>query len=240
MNARRSKAEKLIYSFFGALDKTGKNIEYYRNLFHKMNDKEFEKYCKNDLVFRFHERPFEVVPSMNDAISALKTIKVPLLEKVSFPSLYVNSNGVAVESPPCMVVYMHVKKMKQFITKKNSMSTNIDTRDMKTGLLISDDKNGKTSDREIEGMTVMGLDKTCREMTTYKADFMDSKSKAYQTIALKGQLSEKDLDINTYESLSRNMLNAYMISAGLYTNFLNEDYMLPSTIAQKTRKVERV
>lgn len=240
MNARRAKAEKLIYSFFDKLDTTGKNTAYYQSLFANMNDKEFDKFCRRPLAFRFHEKPFEIVPSMSDALNSLKVINVPLLERVSFPSLYSNKEGVAVQTPPCMVIYLHIKKMKQFITKKNSMSTNIDTRDMKTGLLISEDKNGKTSDREIEGMTVMGLDKTCREMTTYKADFMDSKSKAYQTIALTGQLSENDLDINSYESLSRNMLNAYLISAGLYTNFLNEDYMFPSTIMQKQRKVERV
>ena len=38
--------------------------------------------------------------------------------------------------------------MKQFITKKNSTPTGIDNRDMKSGLLVSFDKGGKTSDRE--------------------------------------------------------------------------------------------
>ena len=39
-----------------------------------------------------------------------------------------------------MVIYIHLKKMKQFITKKNSTPTGIDNRDMKSGLLVSFDK----------------------------------------------------------------------------------------------------
>gem|GEM_PF-5024432 len=39
-----------------------------------------------------------------------------------------------------MVVYIHIKKMKQFITKKNSAPSSIENRDMKSGLLVSHDK----------------------------------------------------------------------------------------------------
>lgn len=240
MTPQRKKAEEKIYTFFDKLDKTGRNTAYYKALFANMSDKDFIKFCKKDLAFRFQYRQFEIEPKMPDIMEALKSINVPLLEQVSEPYLYTNKNGEPVQTPPCLVLYIHVKKMKQFITKKNSMSVDINTRDMKTGLLISEDKNGKTSDREVEGLTVMGLDKTCREMTTWRADFMDSKSKAYQTVNLTGQLSEKDLDINSYESLSRNMLNCYLIASGIYSNFLNKDYMLPSTIMQKERKIERV
>lgn len=237
--AQRKQVENLIYSYFNKLDKSGINTSYYQEIFSKLDDKAFLKFIEKPLCIRFQHKPFENEPTMTDILESLDVIKVPLLERVSFSSIYVNEDGIPVETPPCFVGYIHGKKMKQFLTKKNSMSTNIDTRDHKTGLLISEDKNGKTSDREIEGMTLMGLDKTCREMTTWKADFMDSKSKAYQTISLTGQISENDLDINSYESLSRNMLNCYLIAAGIYTNFLNEDYMLPSTIMNKSKKIER-
>ena len=132
-----------------------------------------------------------------------------------------------------------VEKMKQFITKKNSVPSNIDNRDMKSGLLISHDKGGKTSDREMEALAVTGLDKTMEEMSTWRADYMDAKASAYQTISTLGKISEEDIDISDTDSIAKNTLNAYMVSSLINSNILNKDYMLPKTIAGKKAKVVR-
>ena len=129
--------------------------------------------------------------------------------------------------------------MKQFITKKNSTPSGIDNRDMKSGLLVSFDKGGKTSDREMEALAVMGMDKTMDELSTWRADYMDAKSVAYQTISTLGKISAKDITISETDSISKNTLNAYMVSSLLNSNILNTDYMLPKTMANKTRKVVR-
>jgi hypothetical protein len=176
---------------------------------------------------------------MSDIEDALNNLGTPLLEKVALPYLYVNKNGEPVWSKEAMVVYIHIKKMKQFITKKNSTPASIENRDMKSGQLVSHDKGGKSSDREMEAMTVMGMEETMKELSTYRADYMDAKSIAYQTIATTGQLSQKDLELDNRDSLSKNLLNTYMIGSLLNTNILNVDYLLPSTLEAKSRKVTR-
>lgn len=140
MNANRQKAEELIYKVMDTLDKEGYNSSYYKTLFAKMSDTQFMEFCKRNLPFRFHTKPFVIEPKMYDIEDALKILGVPLLEKVALPYLYVDKNGNPVWSKECMVIYIHVKKMKQFITKKNSTPTGIDNRDMKSGLLVSFDK----------------------------------------------------------------------------------------------------
>lgn len=239
MNAQRQKAEELIYKVMDTLDKEGYNSSYYKSLFAKMSDKQFFDFCKRNLPFRFHTKPFVIEPKMYDIEDALKILGVPLLEKVALPYLYVDKNGNPVWSKECMVIYIHVKKMKQFITKKNSTPTGIDNRDMKSGLLVSFDKGGKTSDREMESLAVMGLDETMEEMSTYRADYMDAKSEAYQIISTLGVLSKDDIDISEVDSISKNTLNAYMVSSLLNTNMLNQDYLLPKTIADRKQKVVR-
>ena len=239
MNAQRQKAEELIYKVMDTLDKEGYNSSYYKSLFAKMSDKQFHDFCKRNLPFRFHTKPFVIEPKMYDIEDALKILGVPLLEKVALPYLYVDSNGNPVWSKECMVIYIHVKKMKQFITKKNSTPTGIDNRDMKSGLLVSFDKGGKTSDREMESLAVMGLNETMEEMSTYRADYMDAKSEAYQIISTLGTLSKDDVSISETDSISKNTLNAYMVSSLLNTNMLNQDYLLPKTIADKKKKVVR-
>ena len=239
MKAQRKKAEELIYQVMDKLDKTERNSSYYKALFAKLSDEEFFKFCKKDLPFRFHTKPFEIEPKMYDIEEALKVLNVPLLEKVALPYLYRDKDGNPVRSKEAMVIYIHIKKMKQFITKKNSTPSNIDNRDMKSGLLVSFDKGGKTSDREMESLAVMGLDKTMEEISTWRADYMDAKSVAYQTISTVGKISEQDVPIDEIDSISKNTLNAYMVSALLNTNILNHDYLLPKTISGRQAKVQR-
>ena len=235
----REKAEELIYSVMDKLDKQEYNSSYYKTLFAKMNDTEFKKFCSKNLPFRFHTKPFVVEPKMYEIEDALKVLGVPLLEKVALPYLYIDKNGNPVWSKEAMVIYIHIKKMKQFITKKNSVPSNIDARDMKSGLLTSTDKGGKTSDREMEALAVMGLDKTMKEMSTWRADYMNAKSTAYQTISTLGKISNEDIPIDETDSIAKNTLNAYMVSSLLNTNVLNQDYMLPKTIAGRKAKLTR-
>lgn len=239
MNAKRQQAEELIYKVFDTLDKDEYNSSYYKELFAKMDDNEFMKFCERNLPFRFHTKPFVVEPKMYDIEAALNILGVPLLEKVALPYLYIDKDGNPVWSKEAMVIYIHLKKMKQFITKKNSTPTGIDNRDMKSGLLVSFDKGGKTSDREMEALAVMGLDETMDEMSTWRADYMDAKSVAYQTISTLGSISKEDISIDETDSISKSTLNAYLVSALINTNIINQDYLLPKTLADKKARVVR-
>ena len=239
MNAKRQQAEELIYKVFDTLDKDEYNSSYYKAMFAKMTDEEFMHFCERNLPFRFHTKPFVVEPKMHDIEKALKVLGVPLLEKVALPYLYIDKDGNPVWSKEAMVIYIHLKKMKQFITKKNSTPTGIDNRDMKSGLLVSHDKGGRESDREMEALAVMGLDETMDEFSTWRADYMDAKSIAYQTISTLGKISKEDIPIDETDSIAKSTLNAYLTSALINTNIINNGYMLPKTLADRKAKVVR-
>lgn len=239
MTPQRKKAESLVYDTMDALDKTGQNSAFYKEKFAKMTDKEFEKFVAQDLPFKFQHKPFEVEPRMADIKKAADILKFPLLEKVNLPFIYENKDGIPVQSKEALVVYIPLKKMKQFITKKNSMSTEISQRDMKTGLLINFDKNAQTSDREFESLAVMGLDNTMLELSRHRADAMKAKAEMYNTINTTGKVSLKDVPVDVDDSLAKNLLNVYLIGSLLKSNLVTEDDMLMSTIKNKQRKVER-
>ena len=239
MTEQRKKAEELIYKVMDKLDKTKANSDYYKKLFASMSDKEFESYMKRDFPFRFHMRPFEIEPTMAEINDACEVLKVPLLEKVSLPYLYTDSNGRAVNSKECLVGYVPLKKMKQFITKKNAMSTDISERDMKTGLLVSFDKNGITSDREMEALAVMGLDNTIKELSRPRADAMNAKSIMYSNINSTGNVSLSDVPVDVDDSLGKNLMNVYLVGSLVNSNLVNQDYYLPYTLKSRGRKVER-
>ena len=64
MNSKRQKAEELIYSVMDKLDSKGYNSAYYQKLFSSMSDTQFLEFCKKNLPFRFHTKPFEIEPKI--------------------------------------------------------------------------------------------------------------------------------------------------------------------------------
>lgn len=238
MNKKRQEAESLIYRVLDAADITKTNSDYYKKLFSKMNDEEFEQFCRRRLPFRFHQEIFKIEPKMYEIIEAFKVLDKPLLEKVKVPHYYVNSEGIPVETQECLVIYIHLKRMKQMLTKKNSTAIDIDKRDMRTGLLTGSDKGGKETDREFESLAVMGLEYTMDEYARPKADAMAAMAQMSNTIMNKGYVSVNDLDIAKDDSIAKNTLNVYLLGAHIASNLVDIDYITPHTAKNKQKKVE--
>lgn len=229
MNKKRQQAEELIYKVMDAADVTGTNSDYYKKLFANMSDDDFMEFCKRRLPFRFHNQVFKVEPKMYEIVEAFKVLNKPLLERVKLPYVYKNAKGEPIESQECMVIYIHLKRMKQMLTKKNHMSMNIEKRDMKTGLLTSGDKGGKETDREFESLATMGLEYTMDEFARPKADAMDAMSQMSNEILTKGYVSSEDIVVKRNDSLGKNLLNAYLIGAHIHSNLIDTDYITPLT-----------
>ena len=242
MNSNRLKAERLIYEVMDCLDPSGDNSTFWKEEFSKMSDTQFKNYISNDFPFYFQTKAFNE-PSMDQIVKALDIVNTPLVEEIYMPYKYKkideNGNVQSVKSKECLVVYLPIKRMKQLLSKKNGMSINTKSRDMKTGLLTGVDKNGKESDREFESLAIMGLENTMKEFSRPRADSMETKSVMNNTINNLGQVYLKDLPDDPADSLSKNLLSAYFLGAQLYTNLVNEDYMLPYTMKTKSKKIER-
>ena len=240
MTKQRKQAEELIYNVYNALDKTHTNTDYYRSLFSKMSDEDFLKFCKRRLPFRFHQELFKIEPKMNDIFEAFKYINVPLLERVCLPHVYRDPNGVPVQTKECLVIYIHLKRMKQMLTKKNNTAINTDKRDMKTGLLTGEDKGGKETDREFESLATMGLDYTMDEFARPRADAMEAKAQMRKTILNKGYVSFNDIDIPNYDSIGKNIFNVYLLGSHIASNLVDIDYTTPLTAKNKQKRIERM
>lgn len=234
---KREEIELLIYKTFDAVDKTGANTQYYKELISNMSDAQFEKFLKKRLPFRFHTELFKVEPTMSDIFDGFKIIRKPLMEKVKLPYLYRSQDGTPIESKECLVIYCNIKRMKQMRVKKTNTAMEIAKRDMKTGRLISDDKGGLESNKEFEGAAALGLENTIIENARIKADAMKAKAEAYNNINVKGEVSFNDIDAQKTDSIAKNTFNIYLMGANLYSNLVNEDYYTPYTLAKRKQSM---
>lgn len=240
MNKQRLEAERLIYSVMQALDgEDSDNVDFWKEEFSKMSDEKFKKYISNNFPFYYQTKAFKE-PSMDQIVKALDLLETPLLEEVYLPYKYKDKNGRPMKTKECLVIYLPIKRMKQILTKKNGMSISTDQRDMRTGRLISDSKNGITSDREFESLAISGLYNTMKELSRPRADSMEDKSVMSNTIKVLGQVSLSDLPDEETDSLSKNLLSAYFLGAQLYTNLVNDEYILPYTKKMKEKKISRI
>ena len=238
MNKQRLESERLIYKVMDILDPDGNNTDFWKNEFSKMSDEQFKKYISGNFPFYFQTGAFKE-PSMDQIAKALDELKVPLLESIYLPYKYKDRDGNPMKTKPCMVVYIHMKRMKQLLTKKNGMSIGVDSRDMRTGLLTGIDKNGKESDREFESLAISGLYNTIKEFSRSRADSMEDKNIMNNDIKITGMTRLSDLPEALDDSLSKNLLSTYFLGAQLYSSLVNEDYMLPYVYRERKRKISR-
>jgi hypothetical protein len=233
LKAARKKCEEKIYKAFKILDKTGQNTEYYKAKFAKMSDAEFVKFFSTDFPLKFQTKVFEIDPKMTEIMDFLGFLNVPVLEKIQMPFLYTNGEGKGVYTQPVLVVYLTIKRLKQMSVKKSSFSTEISKRDFRTGLLVDVDKNGSSSDRELESMVVFGLDKSLKELITYRGEAMNAKNKFYAQINTVGMVRQSDVPVENEDSIARNLISAYLLGAHLNSNLVNTELYLPRTLKAK-------
>ncbi len=236
---KRKEIETLIYKVYDTVDPSKTNSEYYAKIFANMSDDEFYHFLERRLPFRFHTELFDREPKMYEIKNAFKVINKPLLEKVNLPHYYVNKYGVPVNSKEALVVYIHLKRLKQTVAKKTSIAIDIDKRDMRTGQLSGSDKGGKETDREFESLAIMGLDYNIDEFSRPRADSTRAVTQMNNAIMSKGYVSMNDITVEKDDSLSKNMLNVYLLGANIHSNLVDEDYMTPLTIKNKHRAIER-
>lgn len=245
MNKERLECERMIYKIMEILDDAKKNNgespnrDYFISEFAQMSDAQFKEYITKPFSIYYQTGGLGKEPSMTQINKALKEIDVPLLEPVYLPYKYKDSSGRPMKTKKCLVLYIHMKRMKQLLTKKNGMSIDAKTRDMRTGLLTGIDKNGKESDREFESLAVSGLYNTMKELSRPRADSMDDKSAMNSQIKTLGQVRLSDLPDNDADSLSKNLMSVYLIGSQLGSNLVNKDYMTPYTLKQKNLKIQR-
>lgn len=236
---QRADIEKTVIEFFDILDKSGVNSNYYKELFSDMSDAQFVKFLSGKYPFKFQMRQSVTEPSMTDIIKACDYTGVPLLEEIYLPYLYTNKDGKAVKTAKCMVGYNHQKKVQQIVTKKSKWSVEVENRDMRSGRLIGADKGAATSDREFESMVTLGLDNTMYEFAKPKADNIRAKTAMNAAISTKGYVTQDDIPNDPSDSLSRNMVDVYMMSALLETNLTNADGYTQYTLKNRHRAIER-
>ena len=216
---KREEMETLIYNFFSAFDKTETNTKHYQDMFSKMSDTQFDKWFKD-----FFDNPkaylvlnicdYENTIQLDDIEDAAKVLDIPLFETVYMPYVTMDKKKTVATPIPVPVGYLNIKRTQQTISKKNGLSTSIDTRSALTAQVTGADKNGRESDLENTMLASLGMVNTMRELNGPRADDMSMKNQMLHDIALNGYVKLEDLDDNVENKTTLNTVNVFLLGMG--------------------------
>lgn len=232
---KREELETLIYNFFSAFDKTETNTKHYQDMFSKMSDTQFDKWFKD-----FFDNPkaylvlnicdYENTIQLDDIEDAAKVLDIPLFETVYMPYVTMDKKKTVATPIPVPVGYLNIKRTQQTISKKNGLSTSIDTRSALTAQVTGADKNGRESDLENTMLASLGMVNTMRELNGPRADDMSMKNQMLHDIALNGYVKLEDLDDNVENKTTLNTVNVFLLGMGLDSDLVTKGLMLPASL----------
>ena len=232
---KREEMETLIYNFFSAFDKTETNTKHYQDMFSKMSDTQFDKWFKD-----FFDNPkaylvlnicdYENTIQLDDIEDAAKVLNIPLFETVYMPYVTMDKKKTIATPIPVPVGYLNIKRTQQTISKKNGLSTSIDTRSALTAQVTGADKNGRESDLENTMLASLGMVNTMREVNGPRADDMSMKNQMLHDIALNGYVKLEDLDDDVENKTTLNTVNVFLLGMGLDSDLVTKGLMLPASL----------
>ena len=156
MAFNRKKVEDKIYSTLDKLDVSGLNSDKYRKLFKTMSDKQFLDYFKrmaNDESNNFYleiDLYGKNNPKMKNIKAAADYLDVPLEEYVYIRHKSPNEEVIRTKFK-VPIVYLHIKRMQQILSKKVIMNNTIagpGVRSRITGSLSDKEKAGRLTDAD--------------------------------------------------------------------------------------------
>jgi len=237
---KRKKMENLIYAVFDALDPSGSNTKKYKDAFTDMSDVQFDKYFKtifnNDNLYLILDNVEYTKQNLtlDTVIEAAKVLDVPLFERVVFPHMSPDPSKPIVTPAPCPVGYIHIKRLQQMISKKNSTSIDMSERSTTTGQATGKSKNGRCSDLETGLVLQYGLDNVLKELYSCRSDDLKMKEQMMQLIQEKGYFSLDELDSDVANKTALNTIDVYFTGMQLNTDLVTKGLMNIKTLNEES------
>lgn len=239
MDKKRRKAiESKVLEVFNTLDKSGKNGEKQAAIFKGMTDAQFDSWYTGfmadpDAHFYIEVTPYDNEPTLKDIKAAAKVINVPLEEYVYYPHEAVDGKPVR-SAKKVPVGYLHLKRLQQVLSKKNAFGFDASTRNPITGQVTSDSKIARNSDAETYALTLMNADSTLRELNGPRADNAKARSEMYRQISVDGYARLRDLPNDTSQKQVLNLVDVYLLSAGLESDLITDGNVFLSTLQKNS------
>lgn len=234
---KRKEMETLIYNVFSALDPSSINTQKYKDLFKGMSDTQFDVFFKKlfsseDEYLILDVADYERELKIEHVEDAAKVLNVPLFEKIIMPFANGDVNSPIISKYEVPVGYIHIKRVQQILSKKNTTSTDISSRSALTGQVVGKDKNARDSDQENFALVTLDANDTLKELLGPRADDLVMKNEMYSSISQKGFVSLENLTNNVENKTTLNALDVHLIGMHIKSDLVTEGLVVKKTLKE--------
>jgi hypothetical protein len=235
---KRDRVESLVLGVVKRLDnKKMENYRRYETMFKGMTDSEFKEWSKDmgkdlDGTIQIFQLPFEEM-SMTQIKAASEFLKMPLEEYIWYRHNDPEGIRTKMKVP---VGYLHIKRVQQFLAKKNRYGLDIEHTELKTGQVKGESKIASISDVETFALSAINANKALEEFLGPRADNQLNKNEMYRQITKDGYATIQDLSRDITQSTTLNTLNTYLIGSGISSDLIIEGLETIHTVEQKLKK----
>lgn len=230
MNERRKQIEALIDGTMQCLDPTGSNAKKYRNMFQRMNDKQFADWMNRMLNddkanFRLDIEEFGKIQLKYENIEkAAKFLKLNLFEYVYVPHVSSDPNRPVRTRQPVLVGYLNIKRPQQLVTKKTGLALTDTNRDELTGTARGTSKGGTTTGIENELLVGVGADEIISELSGARGDNANEYDNMIAEISETGSCKLADIKTTSYDKPTLLKSDIFLRAMGFKTDLVSESY----------------
>lgn len=223
----RAKAEKKILEFINDWgDKTGYNINAYKEMFKKMSDSEFYLWMekirdgKAYLHFEINGRDKPIPIDFIEAVG--KKWGVMLREYVMMPYRSSDPNKPMVTKTRVPILKLTVRRLQQMAEKKNSIAGDNSSINPITGQVTGNSKSAKWSNSQTYSAATTNMVNVNKEFLGPRADDEVSKREMIDRIEKYGKVSMSDLTLLPHNKQTLKTVDSFLTAAGLDTDIASD------------------
>lgn len=237
---KRKKITDFLVRLYDHLDPTKSNSQNFLANTSKMSDAQFIAYFttlvndpKKHLYLEIeafkNEPSYEMVESAAEDIVGDKYCH--LYDYIAFPHLSSDPNKPVATVHKVFNGYINMRRVQQIVNHKTHIPTSVEKRDPKTGQVSMESKAARVADTEQMGMICQGNMNILKEMFGPRGGDPVMRSQMEQQIASTGSTNLSDMTDNRLNKTSLNTANVYFVAAGLESNLVTKNGLLPGTLS---------
>jgi len=226
IKSARIKAEQRIYQLLDDLEqkKDGYNATKMKNFFSKLSDEKFIEFMKSmatddniNIYYEldsFSDKDKDI--NLKHISKVAKKYDVQLRQYVAFPHKNPDDpEHLFITKSEVPKLYVSVRRLVQLLHKKNFASANVDVVNSLTGQVTGDSKAAALTDTQTASLAAVDMKETLKEFLGFRADDMEDKMKAIDSIEKYGEVKLSDLQNNPYNRQSVQTMITFLRGSGL-------------------------
>lgn len=214
MNAKRKQVEEYVLKYIGKIVTGEDNLNLYKDMFKRMNDKEFDQWMRD---IRDKKRTLSIVIPNGDKknkVSVENNLKVAKELKVEFfQPLKVTGQKDTPDyttTNKFFICKLPLRRAAQLLSKGISVPENSKITDTLTGQVTSDSRSSKMTYPEIQVLLGMGMNATLREILKLRGGDLGAANAMNQSLTKIGKVNQQAINQYSTGVVSTKTLKAYL------------------------------